>query len=95
MTCVHFNELALRALMKPYKFDILPQRARPSPKIIDYYLDASKCGYLSPEIQLRNIQKFGFVTSEEKFREEHAAYMNGKRKEGLVKTHPLQLTSSA
>jgi hypothetical protein len=93
VTCVYFNELALRALMKPYKFEILPNRARPSPKIINYYLDPAKCGYLSAEIQLRNIKRFGFVTSEESYRKEHEEYMQGKRKEGLLSFRPLQLTA--
>jgi hypothetical protein len=95
VTCVYFNELALRALMKPYKFEILPNRARPSPKIINYYLDPSKCGYLSPEIQLRNIKRFGFVTSEERYRQEHEEFMEGKRKEGLLSFRPLPLASSS
>eukprot|EP01035_Chromulina_nebulosa_P020725 gene20725-26869_t len=38
ITCVHFTPLSLRALIKPYKFELLPKRARPSPKIMDYYL---------------------------------------------------------
>ena len=50
VTCVHFNKLALRALIKPFRFDILPRRARPNPKIMDYYLDRTKAGYLSPEV---------------------------------------------
>jgi len=71
ITCVHFNKLALRALLKPYKFDILPRRARPPPKLMNYYLDRTKAGYLSPEVQMRNLKLFGAVTSEEKLREEH------------------------
>ena len=70
--------------MKPFKFELLPNRARPSPKIINYYLDASRCGYLSPEIQLRNIRLFVCVTSEDKYRLEHENYMKGKRKLGLL-----------
>ncbi len=80
VTCVHFNKLALRALIKPLKFDILPRRARPSPKIIDYYLDKEKAGYLSPEIQLRNLKLFGSVTSEEQCREDHLKVMHMRRK---------------
>ena len=34
VTCVHFNKLALRSLVKPYKFDILPHRARPPPRLM-------------------------------------------------------------
>lgn len=75
ITCVHFNKLAIRALLKPLKFGILPRRARPPPKIMDYYLDKNKCGYLSPEIQIRNLNMFGTVTSEEVVRKEHDAYM--------------------
>jgi hypothetical protein len=79
--------------MKPYKFEILPNRARPTPKIINYYLDSSKCGYLSPEIQLRNIKRFGCITSEDRYREEHEEFMKGKRKEGLLSFKPLALLS--
>lgn len=79
MTCVHFNKLALRALTKPYKFDMLPLRARPPPKLMNYYLDNSKAGYLSPEIQLRNYKLFGFNTSEPEMRLEHENFMNFRR----------------
>jgi hypothetical protein len=75
VTCVHFNKLALRALIKPFKFNILPRRARPPPKIMDYYLDHTKAGYLSPEIQIRNLKLFGCVSSEESLREEHEKFM--------------------
>jgi hypothetical protein len=81
VTCVHFNKLALRSLLKPYKFDILPNRARPAPRIIEYYLDGEKSGYLSPEIQIRNLKMFGMVTSEKAMREQHEHYLNYKRAE--------------
>lgn len=81
VTCAHFNELALRALIKPYKFDLLPQRARPNPRMMSIYLDKSKCGYLSPEIQIRNLKLFGALTSEDKLRAEHEAFMAVKRKQ--------------
>jgi large subunit ribosomal protein L15 len=84
VTCVHFNALALRALMKPYKFELLPRRARPPPKIMNYYLDVTKAGYLSPEIQIRNLKLFGHTTSEEKLIEAHDNYMKAKRKLGLI-----------
>ena len=94
ITCVHFNRLALRALMKPYKFDILPRRARPPPKIMDYYLDRTKAGYLSPEIQMRNLKLFGTVTSEEKLRADHDNVLRAKRKLGLIRfTRPEAETS--
>lgn len=84
VTCVHFNELALRALIKPYKFDILPNRARPAPKLMQYYLDYSKAGYLSPEIQARNLKLFGSVTSEPFLREEHENFMAYRRQQWAV-----------
>ena len=91
VTCVHFNTLALRALTKPYKFTVLPLRARPNPKIIDYYLDKEKCGYLSPEIQLRNLSLFdGRITSEERYRREHDLFMAQKRVE-LKKAKALMM----
>lgn len=49
---VHFNRLALRAELKPEKFDVLPKRARPPPKLIQYYTSFDKRGYLCPELQL-------------------------------------------
>lgn len=79
VTCVHFNRLALRALLKPHRFDILPWRARPIPKVMQYYLDKDNCGYLAPEIQIRNLKLFGQVTSEPKLREEHEIFMVYKR----------------
>ncbi|CAM9157884.1 unnamed protein product, partial [Discosporangium mesarthrocarpum] len=50
VTCTHFNALALRALLKPHKFEVLPKRARPPPKLMPYYLDSGRRGYLSPEV---------------------------------------------
>lgn len=92
VTTVHFNTLALRALMKPYKFDILPRRARPPPKIMDYYLDRTKSGYLSPEVQQRNLKLFGALTSEDALREDHDKVMRARRKLGLIKfTRPQQV----
>jgi len=44
---------------------ILPRRARPPPKLMPFYLDYDRRGYLSPEVQLRNRALFGGrVTSE-------------------------------
>lgn len=79
VTCVHFNQLALRALIKPFKFEILPWRARPPPRLMNYYLDRTKAGYLSPEIQIRNLKLFGHVTSEDVMRQEFDKYMNKRR----------------
>ena len=78
VTCAHFNRLALRALLKPYKFDVLPRRARPAPKQVAYYMDRTKAGYLSPEVQVRNLKLFGCVTSEAAMRKEHGQYMQTK-----------------
>ncbi|CEG44147.1 ribosomal protein l15 [Plasmopara halstedii] len=50
---VYYNRLALRALLKPHKFETLPQSARPNPKKLTYYTNYEKRGYLSPEIQAR------------------------------------------
>lgn len=81
VTCVHYNKLALRALLKPHKFPmkpetmladegdgdddgaagaesdemdmhLLPKRARPPPKYMQYYTDFAKRGYLNPKVQL-------------------------------------------
>jgi len=80
VTCTHFNKLAMRALIHPIKFELLPRRARPPPRLMDMYLDGEKCGYLSPEIQTRNLAMFGEVTSEKRLRQEHVDYMILKRK---------------
>ncbi|KAG5178615.1 ribosomal protein L18e/L15P, partial [Tribonema minus] len=66
VTCAHFNRLALRALLKPHKFapGLLPRRARPPPRLMARFLSGDKRGYLSPEVQLRNLRLFGRVTSE-------------------------------
>jgi hypothetical protein len=79
VTCTYFNALALRALVKPYKFDLLPMRARPPPKVMQWYLNKDNCGYLSPEIQKRNLKLFGFITSEQAYRNEHEHMMLVKR----------------
>jgi hypothetical protein len=75
VTCSYFNQLALRALIKPTKFLLLPQRARPTPTLMGYYLDREKAGYLSPEIQIRNLKLFGCINSEKALREEHNRFM--------------------
>lgn len=43
-----------------------------------YYLDRTKCGYLAPEIQIRNLKLFGCLTSEKAMRAEHADFMARK-----------------
>lgn len=71
VTVSHFNDLSLRALLKPHKFDVLPKRAWPSLKTIPRYLAYSRRGFLAPEVQLRNKELFGAATSEERIRREH------------------------
>ncbi|CAJ1959351.1 unnamed protein product [Cylindrotheca closterium] len=58
VTTVHYNRLALRALLKPNKFIILPKFARPPPKWQPYYTnwDANR-GYLSVQAQMRSLLK--------------------------------------
>jgi hypothetical protein len=85
VTCVHLNDLALRAMVRPLKFELLPRRARPPPKRMDFYLDVNKAGYLSPEVQMRNLKLFGAVTSEKALREEHERYMDVRREEYRLK----------
>lgn len=53
ITSVYHNRLALRALLKPHKFELIPQFARPNPKKLSYYTSFEKRGYLSPEIQAK------------------------------------------
>lgn len=79
VTTVHYNRLALRALLKPHKFPLkpvsmkkdtseecslepddiylLPKRARPPPKYMEYYTDYSKRGYLNPRVQLERKER--------------------------------------
>ncbi len=80
VTAVHFNKLALRALLKPTEFSLLPLRARPPPKIMPFYLDRTKSGYLAPEIQIRNLKMFGALSSEEAMQIEHANFMQMQRR---------------
>lgn len=88
VTCAHFTRLSLRALLKPVAYSLLPQRPRPPPRLMDFYLDRSKAGYLSPEIQRRNLALFGHVTSEVAMREEHARFMRLRMK--MLKSAPQQ-----
>lgn len=55
VTTVHYNKLALRALLKPEKFDTIPRFARPPPKLMPYYTNYKNRGYLSQEIQLKKL----------------------------------------
>jgi large subunit ribosomal protein L15 len=58
ITTVHYNRLALRALLKPDKFLQLPKFARPPPKWQPYYTNWERNrGYLSVQAQMRNLLK--------------------------------------
>ena len=54
---VFYTPLALRSMLKPYKFDIPISSPRPPPKKIAYYLDKNNRGYLSSEVQLMEVQR--------------------------------------
>lgn len=64
ITSVYHNRLALRALLKPHKFETIPQSARPTPKKMDYYTNFEKRGYLSPEIQAKKVLATANASSE-------------------------------
>eukprot|EP00536_Pseudo-nitzschia_multiseries_P002484 jgi/Psemu1/235727/estExt_Genewise1.C_330102 len=53
ITTVHYNRLALRALLKPHK--ALPKFARPPPKWQPYYTNWKNRGYLSVQAQMRKL----------------------------------------
>lgn len=57
VTTVHYNRLALRALLKPDKFQLLPKFARPPPKLQPYYTNWENRGYLSVQAQMRQFLK--------------------------------------
>jgi large subunit ribosomal protein L15 len=58
VTTVHYNRLALRALLKPEKFERLPKFARPPPKWQPYYTNwHGNRGYLSVQAQMRDLLK--------------------------------------
>lgn len=52
---VHYNKLALKALIKPDRFEIIPRRALPPPKLMPYYTNYDHRGYLSPEVQMKKV----------------------------------------
>mmetsp|Transcript_6383 Transcript_6383/g.7736 ORF Transcript_6383/g.7736 Transcript_6383/m.7736 type:complete len:261 (+) Transcript_6383:360-1142(+) len=57
VVCSYYNKLGMRAHLRPDKFDVLPKRARPPPKLMPYYTNYENRGYLSPEIQLKLLQE--------------------------------------
>ena len=75
ITAAHYNRLGLRALLRPDKFDpaLLPRRARPPPKMREYYTRFENRGYLSVEVQLeKQLERLGVADAVdfEKMREE-------------------------
>ena len=62
VVAAHYNRLNLRTLLKPHKFEsgMMPRRARPPPKMREYYTQFENRGYLSLEIQLQQqLKKLG------------------------------------
>lgn len=59
VTARYYNRLGLRALLKPDKFEAkgVPKRAAPPPKLMPFYLDPERRGYLAPEMQLRRLER--------------------------------------
>jgi large subunit ribosomal protein L15 len=58
VTTVHYNRLALRALLKPEKFEVIPKQARPPPKLQAYYTNwDDNRGYMSVQAQMRELLK--------------------------------------
>ena len=55
VTTIHLNRLALRALLKPHKFELLPKRAGPPPRLLTYYRSFKNRGYLSPQVQMKKL----------------------------------------
>ena len=56
-----YNRLGLRALLKPEKFELLPRRAAPPRKYVEYYTSDENRGYLSPLVQrLAVAKRLGF-----------------------------------
>ena len=57
MVSKYYSRLALRAHLKPWKFDILPREPKPKAKDMKYYTDPEKRGYLSQQVQLQELKK--------------------------------------
>lgn len=53
---VYYSPVALRALLKPHKYDLPMRSPRPPPRLMAYYTAADKRGYLSPELQLADLK---------------------------------------
>lgn len=53
----YLSRLALRAHLKPWKFAVLPKESKPKPRVLKYYTDPEKRGFLSQQVQLAMLQK--------------------------------------
>ena len=51
VTTAYYNELSLRALLKPQKYEetLVPRRALPKKRLMKYYLNPENRGYLLTE----------------------------------------------
>ncbi len=54
---VYYGRVALRALLKPELFAVMPKNPQPSPRLLPYYTEFKNRGYLSPELQLMELRK--------------------------------------
>jgi len=54
---VYHDKIALRALLKPEKYDIRPRAARPSHKHILFYADAKNRGYLAHPDEISKLKE--------------------------------------
>lgn len=54
---VYYTPLAMRALLHPEKFPIPVKSPRPPPKVMPYYTSFEKRGYLSAEVQLKELKE--------------------------------------
>lgn len=54
---VYMTDLAVRAVLKPHKFDIPIRSPLPPPRLKRYYLKQHTRGYLNPEVQLAEVKR--------------------------------------
>ncbi|XP_057308589.1 50S ribosomal protein L15-like [Hydractinia symbiolongicarpus] len=66
--CVYHDRIALRALLKPEKYDIIPRPARPGNKHILFYSDPNNRGFLADPVEIEKKRnenlKLGRVTEQ-------------------------------
>lgn len=54
---VYHDRIALRALLKPEKYDVIPRAARPSHKHILFYADAKNRGFLAKPDEIDELRE--------------------------------------